>query len=422
MKKVTGTTGSDEKNVGQQSFPKEFPFTEERLKNVPLPLPGKRYRIRDTKEHGHIARVTNNGISLGTYVHFARTGKPFEGTNGRWPGVSIDESRRLTRKVVSELRDGKNPNTEKRRLREEITIGELFEKLSATIWAKNPKTLASYKRLLPHLKPLLEKGITQISREQIEAFHTRLGKQSGKTQANRVVELIRTMYNRAIQLNCSVSNPAAGINFFKETPRERFLLPEEAPRFFKALAEETNHDTRDFIILALTTGARRGNVLSMEWSELSPVGQTWAIPGSKSKNGKSQIIPLSNAAVDVLNRRSNNGSPWVFPNSDSKSGHLETVKKGFARFLKRAGLEDFRPHDLRRTLGSWMTIVGANMQVVSKALNHESLEATKIYARLTINPVRDAMTQATDTLFKLGGTNAPSLLPVLEPKEDEKAA
>jgi integrase len=92
----------------------------------------------------------------------------------------------------------------------------------------------------------------------------------------------------------------------------------------------------------------------------------------------------------------------VFPGR-GRSGHVMEPKSAWKRILKRAELADLRLHDLRRTLGSWQAATGASLPIIGKSLGHNSLQATKIYAQLDLDPVRAAVTQATDAMLLAGG-------------------
>ena len=74
----------------------------------------------------------------------------------------------------------------------------------------------------------------------------------------------------------------------------------------------------------------------------------------------------------------------------------------WARLLKRAGLQDRRLHDLRRSLGSWQAIGGSSLSVIGKSLGHTSLSATAIYARLSFDPVRESVERATAAMLAAG--------------------
>jgi len=78
-------------------------------------------------------------------------------------------------------------------------------------------------------------------------------------------------------------------------------------------------------------------------------------------------------------------------------------RKGRQRVLARAGLKDLRIHDLRRTLGSWQARTGASLVLIGKSLNHKTPQATAIYARLDLDPVRQSVDRATSAMFEAAG-------------------
>ena len=84
----------------------------------------------------------------------------------------------------------------------------------------------------------------------------------------------------------------------------------------------------------------------------------------------------------------------MFPSKSSKSGHFQEPRKGWQRILKRSGLKDLRIHDLRRTCGSWLALNGASQYIIAKQLGHKSPQSTAIYARLSLDPVRESLEQA----------------------------
>jgi integrase len=75
-------------------------------------------------------------------------------------------------------------------------------------------------------------------------------------------------------------------------------------------------------------------------------------------------------------------------------GHLVSPRKAWLRVLERAGIENLRIHDLRRTAGSYMAIQGVSPAIIGRALGHRSPQATAVYARLTQDPVRQALENA----------------------------
>ncbi|HRH79509.1 MAG TPA: site-specific integrase [Thiobacillaceae bacterium] len=219
---------------------------------------------------------------------------------------------------------------------------------------------------------------------------------------NMAFVLLRAIYRKAIAWQLySGPNPCDGIQKFPETERARFLRADEMPRFFEALARAPE-TIRHFVMLALSTGARRGNLVAMRWADIDLASALWTVPGEVSKNGAALIIPLTAPALAVLKERQGRDKTWVFP-AASTSGHMINPRKAWDDLLKDAGLEDLRIHDLRRSLGSWAAIQGTSLAIIGAALGHKSPDATRVYARLTVDPVRDAMERATNAMLQAGG-------------------
>jgi integrase len=139
----------------------------------------------------------------------------------------------------------------------------------------------------------------------------------------------------------------------------------------------------------------------MRWDQINLDGREWRIP--KAKNETPQIVTLSEEACFLLKQcKEKATNNFVFP-STGKTGHLTEPKKGWGRILKQAGIADLRIHDLRRTLGSWQACTGASLAIIEKSLNHKSPQATAIYARLDLDPVRASVEKATRAMLETAG-------------------
>jgi integrase len=121
-------------------------------------------------------------------------------------------------------------------------------------------------------------------------MHDRIGQEHGKIEANQVLAYVRAIYNKMINWGWEGKNPATGIQKFKEQKRDRFILHDELPKFMEALEMEPNRAMRDFFLMCLYTGARCGNVLSMEWEDIDFSIKEWRIPDTK--NEEPVRIPL----------------------------------------------------------------------------------------------------------------------------------
>jgi integrase len=213
------------------------------------------------------------------------------------------------------------------------------------------------------------------------------------------------MFNKATDWGMfDLANPALRITQFKEISRERFLQPDELKSFFESVAAEKNETIRDYILISLLTGARRSNVLSMQWDEISFERAEWRIP--ETKNGTSHTLPITEQAMQILKqRKESQDSNFIFPGT-GKSGHLVEPKKGWTRIKERAGIKDLRLHDLRRSLGSWQATTGASLPIIGKTLAHKNVNTTAIYARLNNDPVRESMEKATSAMMNAGKQGA----------------
>lgn len=146
---------------------------------------------------------------------------------------------------------------------------------------------------------------------------------------------------------------------------------------------------RDFLTVALATGARRGDVLSMKWANISFEREAWFVPDPK--NEQPYEIVLTAAPLRALERRftERNGSEFVFA-SNSASGHVGDFKRSWAAFRKRCGLKNFRIHDLRHTAASYALMGGASLRTVGELLGHKSLASTNRYTHLYNDVQREA--------------------------------
>ena len=230
---------------------------------------------------------------------------------------------------------------------------------------------------------------------------------SGTRPANIAVTLLRALYNKVVVWELwTGGNPTFGIKKFREVARERFLFPDEMPRFLEALREVKDETTRDFILLLLMTGARRGNVQAMRWEDVNLESALWRIPDTKI--GEPHTVALSPEAIAVLSKRKESAKgDYVFP-GPGKSKHLEEPKRAWVGVLERAGIKELRLHDLRRTHGSWMAASGASLPMIGKALGHKNVATTAIYARLNLDPVRAVVRKTNAAIFQSAGNLIPS--------------
>ncbi|MFT6259208.1 MAG: integrase [Rickettsiales bacterium] len=383
-------------------------FSNTSLKELKNPEKSRTY-YRDIKESGLSIYITSNDVRT-FFIRKRVNGKDEKIIIGNFPDLSVENARKQARIIKGQIAIGENPNEEKSKLRSEITLVELIDSYVEKYSKKHKITWWYDDSELRRLSSNFHKSkISTISNDDIRKLHAQIADKSGIYQANRFLAVFKSMFNKAIEWGYQGSNPAVNIKKFKEQSRDRFIQPDELPRFFESLNQEENEIARDYIYLSLYTGARQGNVLAMRWEDINLTTKQWRIP--KTKNGESLTIPLLDEALEILRiRREENPNlglksfqaEWVFPSLASKSGHLEEPKKAWKRILLKAGIENLRIHDIRRTLGSYQAISGSSLPIIGKSLGHKSSSATQIYARMNLDPVRESLSKAVGLMNKYG--------------------
>jgi integrase len=372
-----------------------FNFTKELIIKLVLPKQGRDI-YKDTKERGLILIVSYTG---GKTFYIAKNIKTEPGKKyyrkkiGDFPDLSIAEARTKVFNLKTHIARGFNPFKKVNKDHEEIIFEDLFDKYINNYAKHNTKCWkADVAEINEKAITLFNKKVSSITKNEIHDLFNHLTPR-GKYSANRFLDRLKAIFNKAIEWGLLDKNPTKGIKKHKEKSRDRYITLEEKDQFFQAVHSESNTLMRNFILMSLYTGARKGNMLSMRWKDISFNNKLWYI--SDTKNGESQNVVLSEEALKILKEMHESAkSEWVFPSDSSASGHLQEPKKAWKRICQRAGMDDLRIHDLRRTRGSWMAITGASQYVIGKALNHKSPRSTAIYARLSLDPVRESLEKA----------------------------
>lgn len=381
-------------------------FTDKAIHN--LAATDDRAEYADTEITGLRLRVSKTGIKTFSLLRRIRNGPMERVTLGRFGDIKTEQARTKATELIGLIAGHANPAEIARANKGEPTFAELFAeyierhaKLRKRTWREDEQKYRDYLE-----SDLAKKKVTHISRLDLAGVHSQITKAGKPTLANRVKDLVSSVFGRAVKWGYLDTNPAVGIEDNPEKSRDRFLQPGELPRLFEALAAEPNASFRDFFLLALLTGARRANVRSMRWGDVDLERGVWRIP--ETKNGQPLNVPLVPEAVEILRLRKpadDKSAAYVFPaaRSDSKLGHMSGERRAWLRILSRAELENVRIHDLRRTMGSWQARTGASMVIIGKSLGHKSQQATAVYARLDLDPVRQAMQTATSAMLEAGG-------------------
>lgn len=413
-------------------------FSKTKLEKLPHPDAG-RETYYDTRVPKLALRVTAAG-SKSFYVIRREGTQVFWLKLGTFPDTSVENARKLAEAELGKFSTGNNPVKAKRAEKLTPTLEDAFDqymKLHAipkgrkrtddfrAIWERCIGKMPETERK-KHGRPRAKhpagvdwsaRKLDEVTTPEIRRLHAEIGT-THKILANAALEVLRTVYARAIEFGYPGENPARGITPFPKHKRDRFIQAGELPEFFTALAADTSEDFKHFVLLALLTGARRTNVLSARWQDLDLTAKVWRIPDTKS--GEPLLLPLVPEAVEIFEARKPKREGFVFP-AESATGHMTPPKKRWKALGIRAGVSDLRIHDLRRSLGSWQAIGGASLVVIGRSLGHKSPDATAIYARLSMDPVRASMNAATDAMLVAGKMKKPATVAKM-PRKMKKPA
>ncbi len=436
-------------------------FTKTALLALAPPEAGKRLAVYDTEIPKLAMRITAAGTR--TFYVVKRAGASMAWVKlGTLPEMTVEQARAEAQKILGEFATGANPAAARRAIRGEPTFAEMLKQFLAEKKKRDgtplgEKTKRDYLDLLRlYLEPIKSRKLSHITKQDLKAIHSKASKKSA-AQADKAMAVVSSVFNFAADLELfEGTNPASRIQKNPAPSRDRFAQSVELPHLFTAISESS---LADFFLLSLLTGARRSNMQAMAWRDLDLDTRIWRI--GITKNGTPQNVTLSPEAITALvaRKRTTGTSHFVFP-GEGKTGHLVEPKKAWAAILLRASLRrlldhleglgkltaeerqhadrqvleaptaaekhyhamadaleidpalydmtDLRIHDLRRTLGSWQAKTGASMAIIGKSLNHKTHQATAIYARLDLDPVRQSVETATQAMLEAAGISQPT--------------
>ncbi len=366
-------------------------FTQSNIEGIRPPKTGRKI-VWDESRRKLCVRVTENGAKTFYYVTKYK-GKAEWNKLGRFPDMQPAAARVRADKKAGEYAEGRNPAQEKREEKAEWdveTAYKMYLKRNEQKGGKSIETIDGYWKL--HYSKWASKRLSQVTGGMAEKLQDHILEDRSGATANRVIATGRALFNFAIKRKASGfdgPNPFDGIEKQPEKRRKTRLRMSQIPAFFDAL-NGVSQTMQDFILLALWTGRRAGDLKSMRWVDLDLDGGTWLIPDTKA--GEPQEVALSLPAIESLARRKKQTKgKWVFP-SRAKSGHIEEYKKAWQQVRDEAGLDGLRLHDLRRSLSSFAQENRIAASVAGAQLGHKDPATTmKHYTDIALYVQRDAV-------------------------------
>ena len=366
---------------------------------------GKKLILWDDVVTGLGLRVYPSGHKAFVFQYYTVYRRKRLMTLGDYGVLTLDMAREDAREKRRIVLKGGDPLKDRQDKRNSATFAELAEAYLEQYAKPIKKTWKQdQSRINHHLLPAWRNHkAAAITQADVNALHFKIGK-TRPYQANRTVELVSIIFEQGRLMGLlpkDHENPAKGIKHYAEKKRDRWVKPAELPGLAQAIDEEESPYARAALWLYLLTGARKSELLAARWDQIDFNERVLYLPETKA--GRSHDIPLSAPAITIIEQIPRlEGNPHLFP-GNKPGAHLYDLKKPWERVRAKAGIEDVRLHDLRRTVGSWLAQSGNTLHLIGRVLNHSNQSTTAVYARFGEDHVRAALESHAQRLLGVAG-------------------
>lgn len=288
------------------------------------------------------------------------------------------------------------------------TLGDAIDRYVRDVVPQNPKSAVDRKRqLLVWKKRLGKHTLSAITtplvtqhRDELKAETTRQGKPRSNATVNRYLSILSHLFTVACNdWEWTTDNPIRRVSKLKEpSGRVRYLSENERDRLLEACRDSENDSIYLIVLLALSTGMRRGEILGLTWGDINTDAGLITIPDPK--NGEVRSVPIVGEVSLLFTERSKIrriDTSLVFPSTLKREGKIKPllVRASWEKVLAEAGIKDFRFHDLRHTAGSYLAMSGASEREIQEILGHRTTQMTKRYTHLSQEHTRGVIERMT---------------------------
>ncbi|MDA2927999.1 integrase arm-type DNA-binding domain-containing protein [Acidobacteria bacterium AH-259-G07] len=333
-------------------------------------------------------------------------GRPKKLTLGkRYPDLSLAAARAEAEAALAQLRQGIDPTMAKAEegQAEPDTFSQVVREFVER-YAKRNKTWSETERILNHeaVSKWKKRPIQEINRADILRLLDGIMDRGADVMANRTHAALGKLFNWAVERGIIESSPMAGIRPpGKEKSRDRVLSPDELAEVWRA-TKGLGFPLCPFFRLLILTAQRRSEVANMNWEDVNLEADLWTLPSTATKAGRVHDVPLSLAALEILESLPRFAGPYIFTTTGGEkpiNGFSKAKARMDAEILRRrqeatekAGLEpsqvkgigNWTIHDIRRTAATDMAKAGVPPHVLAALLNHtpgRTMGISAIYIR-----------------------------------------
>jgi integrase len=414
--KQPGAAERAEKAASPKNAKKPVRLSNEFVKGLPL---GEMWWDADSKATGFGVR-TYPGGGRSFFLDYRIDGRQRRITIGPFPRWSAEAARERAKELRRLIDRGHDPAGAKRERREAPTVQDLIDRYLTDHLPKksaDKARVADEKRMLAEIGHLLGKHtkVVDVHGGDIADMHRRISESIGRggkprmVRANRIFDVCSKMFSLALVpragetlpwRNAVLGNPCRGVEQNPEEGRERFYSAGELAAISDALTEYPGV-AADCVRLIMLTGCRPSEAMKATWPEFDNEPGYWIKPSAHVKQRKTHKLPLSPAAIELLERlrAKRSASIHVFPGDvvKGKRTHLKALWHVWHFVRKRAALAPDehghapRVYDLRHSFASIGAGGGLSLPIIGRLLGHTQARTTERYAHLADNPLREAI-------------------------------
>lgn len=338
----------------------------------------------DTATTGFVLECRSSGGKTYYLRYFDQSNRQRQLKIGRYEDISFAQAQKAAKRLRSQVVLHGNPAEQKAKKKAVPTYAALARQHidHATTYQKRPENTSAI--IEGHLIPRWGKlRLDEITHLEISRWLA----DKRKELAPATVEKLRVTMGRTFELGRQWNVPGCEINPVRAVPRfkfdnarERYLSGAEAQRLLAACKASPNTHLWAIVSLLLYTGARKSELLKARWEHIGLESKTWLIPDSKT--GKARRVPLSGAAIEVLEGLNRYPQcPWLVPNPTTLKPYT-CLKSAWETAREAAGLPGLRVHDLRHSAASFMANGGIDLFTIGRILGHADHQSTMRYSHL----------------------------------------
>src|SRR5258708_37802793 len=297
----------------------------------------------------------------------------------RWKSTGVRHKRQAVKAMFNFKEPAAQPT-------QRISLSEFVDEFLSSATANySAGTIGIYKQALTKFLSLIgDQSLSTITSKHVDLYKTERLKTLSPTSLNIDLRTLRAAFYTAVRWKLIVESP------FKQIPLMR--IPERQPIYFskeeflKFIAAISEKWFKDLVIMAVSTGLRRGELLNLQWKNVDFQRKLIHIQSDANfhtKQGKKRIVPLSDDALRILWARFDKmKSDFVFAQNGFKILESNATHK-FKAYIKKAGLgQELHFHSLRHTFASWLVQDGVSLYEVQKLLGHSNISITEVYSHL----------------------------------------